>query len=328
MIEPLSPNTQAILLLTAPLLAGRGGVSPDLLRLSEYNRLARALRQNHNQPADLLGPKAAEVLEVCARIFGRQRLDSLLGRGFLLGQAVDRWNARGIWVLSRADAQYPRRLKARLKEEAPPLLYGCGNAALIDQGGLAVVGSRHAAPDIIQCATNAGQLAAQARRTLVSGGAKGVDQAAMTGALQAAGQVAGVLPDALERAALAPDNRDALREGRLALVSPYDPASAFNAVHAVQRNKLIYALADAALVVTSEYQKGGTWGGALEQLERLHCVPIFVTSSPPAGPGNPALLQRGAFPWPDPKTAEDLDQALAKAADLAAAQPRQETLPL
>jgi DNA processing protein len=41
MIEPLTPNTQAILLLTAPLITGRGESSRDLLSLSEYNRLTR-----------------------------------------------------------------------------------------------------------------------------------------------------------------------------------------------------------------------------------------------------------------------------------------------
>ena len=32
----ISPNTQAILLLTAPLIAGRSGTSPDLLTPGEY----------------------------------------------------------------------------------------------------------------------------------------------------------------------------------------------------------------------------------------------------------------------------------------------------
>jgi hypothetical protein len=56
---------------------------------------------------------------------------------------VERWSARAIWVMSRADANYPRRFKTRLKEDAPPLLYGCGDAELLEMGGLAVVGSRH-----------------------------------------------------------------------------------------------------------------------------------------------------------------------------------------
>ena len=44
MSEALSPNTQAILLLTAPLLAGRGKASSDLLTPGEYKKLARHLR--------------------------------------------------------------------------------------------------------------------------------------------------------------------------------------------------------------------------------------------------------------------------------------------
>ena len=97
MNRPLTPNTQAILLLTAPLIAGRGEDSPDLLTLGEYNRLARILREKQKQPADLIGPDAQEIIELCAQPFGRERLDTLLGRGFLLSQAVERWTARAIW---------------------------------------------------------------------------------------------------------------------------------------------------------------------------------------------------------------------------------------
>jgi DNA processing protein len=62
-------------------------------------------------------------------------------------------------------------------------------------------------------------------------------------------------------------------EGQLVLVSPYDPGAGFNVGNAMQRNKLIYALADAALVVNSDFEKGGTWTGAVEQLDKLKLVP-------------------------------------------------------
>ncbi|MHB8521587.1 MAG: hypothetical protein ACYDH9_12630 [Limisphaerales bacterium] len=45
MIAPLTPNTQAILLLAAPLIVGRSEGNPELLTPSEYNRLARLLRE-------------------------------------------------------------------------------------------------------------------------------------------------------------------------------------------------------------------------------------------------------------------------------------------
>jgi predicted Rossmann fold nucleotide-binding protein DprA/Smf involved in DNA uptake len=328
MIEPLTPNTQAILLLTAPLIAGRGETSRDLLSLGEYNRLALVLRQKQKQPADLLAPDAQELIEVCAQPFGRARLDALLGRGFWLSQAVERWNSRAIWVISRADSRYPKRLKARLKEDAPPLLYGCGDIALLEKGGLAVVGSRHVDDQLISFTETVGRLSAEAHHTIVSGGAKGIDRAAMHGALVAGGDVAGVMADSLERAALTRDNREPLMEGRLVLVSPYDPAAGFNVGHAMQRNKLIYALADAALVVTSDFEKGGTWAGAIEQLERLHFVPVFVRNGTNAGKGNEALLHRGGKLWPNPRSGNELEFALVAATESVAIEPKQDTLPL
>lgn len=328
MIEPLTPNTQAILLLTAPLIAGRGETTRDWLSLGEYNRLARILREQQKQPADLIGPDAKELIELCAQPFGRARLDAMLGRGLLLSQAVERWNARAVWVISRADSRYPKRLKARLKEDAPPLLYGCGDIALLEKGGLAVVGSRHVDDELIGFTENVGRISAEAHRSIVSGGAKGIDRAAMHGALLAGGDVAGVMADSLEKAALARDNREPLMEGRLVLISPYDPAAGFNVGHAMQRNKLIYALADAALVVTSDLEKGGTWAGAIEQLERLRFVPVFVRNGANAGKGNSALLHHGAKPWPNPQSANELEMALVTAAEAVAAEPKQDSLPL
>ena len=189
MTPALSPNTQAILLLTAPLIAGRGAPSPDLLSPGEYKRLARHLREMQRQPADLLSPDAAELLRAASLSIDEGRLQRLLGRGFLLSQVIERWQARAIWVVSRADAEYPRRLKARLREDAPAVLYGCGDIGLLESGGLAVVGSRHVDDALIDYAMAVGRLAARAGRTLVSGGAKGIDQAAMRGALEAGGKV-------------------------------------------------------------------------------------------------------------------------------------------
>ena len=326
MTPPLTPNTQAILLLTAPLVAGRGDASVKLLSLGEYNRLARLLREKQKQPADLAGTDAGQLMSFCAREFGGERLAALLGRGFLLSQAVERWSARSVWVISRADPSYPKRLKARLKEEAPPLLYGCGDLALLEEGGLAVVGSRHVDEELVAYTDSVGKLAAEARRTLISGGAKGIDRAAINGTLQAGGQAVAVMSDSLERAAVAHENREPLMDHRLVLVSPYDPAAGFNVGNAMQRNKVIYAVADAALVVTSDFGKGGTWSGAMEQLEKFRFVPVFVRDGTNAGRGNSALIQQGGLPWPNPRSGAELARVLAAALESAAKEPKQEPL--
>jgi DNA processing protein len=301
MMPVLSANTQAILLLTAPLIAGRGRSSPDLLSPGEYKHLARRLREAGRQPADLLSPDAQDLINDCRPVVDETRLQRLLGRGFLLSQVLERWQSRAIWVMSRGDEGYPRRLKARLREDAPAVLYGCGDTGLLDQGGLAVVGSRNATEALIEYAMKVGRLAAKAGRTVVSGGARGIDQAAMHGALDRDGKAVGVLADGLEKSVMSREHRTMLMNGRLVLISSYDPSTGFNVGNAMRRNRLIYALADASLVVDAERDKGGTWAGAVEQLDKLRMVPVYVRSSGEISAGLDALRKMGAIPWPEPQ---------------------------
>lgn len=322
MTPALSPNTQAILLLTAPLIAGRDTSSSDLLSPGEYKRLARHLREIQRQPADLMSPDAADLMRACQPVIDEARLQRLLGRGFLLSQVIERWQARAIWVVSRADAEYPRRLKVRLREDAPAVIYGCGDMSLLESGGLAVVGSRHVDDTLIDYTMSVGRLAARAGRTLVSGGAKGIDQAAMRGALEAGGKVSGVLADSLEKTTMNREHRNLLLDGQLVLISPYDPSAGFNVGNAMQRNKLIYALADASLVVSSDLNKGGTWTGAIEQLDKLKFVPVYVRSTGGSSPGLDALGSKGALPWPNPQDADAFEAVFELAAPTQASSPQ------
>ena len=115
-------------------------------------------------------------------------------------------------------------------------------------------------------------------------------------------------------------------DGRLVLVSPYDPAAGFNVGHAMGRNKLIYALADAALVVSADYKKGGTWAGAVEQLDRLKLVPVYVRSD--SDRGLQALIDKGAHSWPDPQTPEAFWEMFQDRPDPLAPAPGQPELPI
>ena len=325
MSETLSLNTKAILLLTAPLIVGRGGNKgmPDLLTPAEYTKLAAYLQETGRQPADLLGPDADQLLGDCRCIPDYDRLRRLLDRGFLLSQAVERWYTRGIWVMSRADDAYPQKLKTRLKRQSPILLYGCGDSEILNSGGLAVVGSRHVNDSLVEYTQDIGRLVARDRRILISGGAKGIDQAAMRGALEAGGKVVGVLADSLERMVMNREHRNLLLEEQLVLVSPYDPNAGFNVGHAMQRNKVIYALADAALVVNAERNKGGTWAGAKEQLETLRLVPVYVRSTGEISKGLEALKNMGARPWPNLEGSEGLEIILHATVPVTPASPSQ-----
>lgn len=306
----ISANCQAILLLTAPLMVGKIGTRAELLKQSEYSDLTRFLVQEGFQPSDLLSPQSP-ALRQAENLFGPGRLTRLVGRGFQLAQALDYWSARSIWVVSRADARYPKRIKSRLKHDAPPIMYGCGDPDLVDNGGLAVVGSRDADDEMLSYAQRAGERAASAGRGLISGGAKGVDSAAMDGAEALGGIVCNVMAEGLAQAAISRRFRDGLQERRTLLISPYDPSAGFNVGHAIARNKFIFALADVGLVVNSDLERGGTWAGAIEQLRKLHFVPLYIRSSGKRSAGLDALLREGALPWPEPEDGEALEALFA-----------------
>lgn len=194
------------------------------------------------------------------------RLNALLDRGLGVFHQLERWIQAGIWAVSWADPDYPLRFK-QLKQRAPMLLFGCGNPHAFEGSALACVGSRNASPERLSLAAQAGRACSEKGITLVSGGAKGVDSQAMAGALDGSGRSVGVLADSLLRESTRKPYRDALLEGRLCLVSEVHPEARFEVGNAMARNRLVYACADAALVVECEPNKGGTWAGALDALK-------------------------------------------------------------
>ena len=319
----LSENTKAILLLTAPLISGKGRRTDQPLTLGAYNRLAGHLHEIEKEPADLLRTGADDLLRDCPLKLNPDGIKRLLSRGVQLAAVNDHWESIDIWVVSRADDEYPQRLR-KLSSNAPPVLYGCGPRSLMESRGLAVVGSRNVGEDSLGFARTIGRLAAESEYTIISGAARGVDQAAMSGALNHGGTAVGVIAGDLRRTVLNRENRQFLVDEQLILVSPNDPQAGFHVAKAMERNKLIYALADAALVVESAYGSGGTWQGAVEQLEknkkadanRRH-VPVYVRSTEEIGAGLEGLRQQGAMLWAEPVNVDEFRDAMSRAANKA-----------
>ena len=97
----------------------------------------------------------------------------------------------------------------------------------------------------------------------------------MLAALRGEGTVIGVVGDSLLRSSTSQKYREHLARGNLALVSPFQPEAPFRAWQAMERNKYIYCLADAAVVACSKLSQGGTWNGAIEAL-RAEWVPVWL----------------------------------------------------
>ena len=304
----LSPDSQAILLLTMRFSAAGRGKSWAPLTPLEYGRFALWLQSEGWLPRDLLS-RPKKVLQDWPDPTGKvpiERLEFLLDRGVAMGVALEKWDGVGIWVLTRADAAYPRRLKSKLGTSSPAVLLGVGEPRLLSTRGVAIVGSRGLGAQESAFTESVARVVAGCGFSVISGGAKGTDEIAMTSALGAQGTVVGVLAAGLMREATAKRWRQGLRSGSLCLVSTFYPEAPFQVGNAMARNKYVYALAEAGVVVRSDRGRGGTWSGATEALKK-GIAPVFVNPEP-RDEGCAALVELGARPFLTPE-GEPLDPA-------------------
>ena len=307
----LSEDTKAVLL-----LCGRFGgerqepFSP--LSTREYGDLAKWLAVRNLRPLDLLtdtwNVHATDLVE--AKLEGK-RIDFLLGRGTALAIALERWGRGGLWVISRGDSEFPKRLWKHFKNATPPVLYGAGDKGLLNHGGLAIVGSRDASETALEFTRAVAARCAREHLGVISGGARGIDSAAMQGATEAGGVSIGVLAGDLLKASVNRQNRIGLQDGHLVLVSPFFPEAGFQPGNAMARNRYIYTMGDQALIVDSANGSGGTWSGAVEGLKN-GWIPIYVRL-PGDGEGNAALVRQGGRPFAySPYSSESLAEFFAQ----------------
>jgi predicted Rossmann fold nucleotide-binding protein DprA/Smf involved in DNA uptake len=297
--ETLSPDAPAIILLCSSLGTDRSAGTARPLGPRSWAKLDEGLRrQSFRGPRDLVGLSADEI-DGSLGVGGEEatRYVRLLARGGQLAFELDRLRSRGIWVVTIADDAYPRRLVERLGIDAPPVLFGSGDASGLDRGGIAIVGSREADDAAVEFTERLAAAAARGETSIVSGGARGIDVAAMRSAVAAGGAVVGVLSEGVERRLRQGDTRAAVASGQVVLVSPYQPGAPFSTGAAMGRNKLIYALSDVAVVVSSAAGSGGTWTGALEAING-GWVPVLVRDGKGVPDGNRALVAKGGSSLP------------------------------
>lgn len=297
----LTPQAQAVMLLTVS-FGKSDPTKAKPLSNNEWARFAIWLKDHGLEPASLLkGDLQTLLTGWIDRSISVARLEQLMGRGTALGLSLEKWQRAGLWILTRSDPEYPERLKRRLRSESPAVLFGSGNKALLNKGGIAVVGSRDASEEDLAFTEMLGKEAATQGYSIVSGGARGVDQSAMLGALNIDGTAVGVLADSLLKSAMSANYRKRIMSGDLVLITPFNPEAGFNVGNAMSRNRYIYCLADAAVVISSTPDKGGTWNGAIEDL-KAGWVPLWVKHNTNTKSGNSTLVQKGAQWLPDNPT--------------------------
>jgi predicted Rossmann fold nucleotide-binding protein DprA/Smf involved in DNA uptake len=276
--------------LAAILLTTRLVESPaPPLGASEYWRLHGAVPA----PGRLLGADADLAELLAATDLDPDRVRALLDRATTVALALERLETSGITVVTAFDTGYPPALTTRLGPKAPAVLHVVGDASLMAADLLGVVAAREAGDEGAAVAADAARAAATRGWGVVTGGTRGIDRPTLTAATEAGGGAVAMLADPLSRVVQEPELRRLVAAARLCLATPFAPTARFTEANAAARAKLIHALARRTLVVAAELDTGVTWAGAIEAIEALG-LPVDAWTGAGAGPGNEALVGRGA----------------------------------
>lgn len=300
----MKQDSNAILTLCSHVCVG-DGVRP--LEPKEYSQLAQKLSHSGRSPKDIFSFSTDDFKSILG-ISGDEieRITRLLDRNASLSFALEEYQNIGIDAITRADALYPKKLKKKLGNSCPPIFYCAGNLQLLDRKYMGYVGARTVQADDIDFTKAAVRKTVSLGYGVVSGGAKGIDTVSGEEALLKGSFVIEYLSDSLLKKLKKSDMVRYIQNGSLLMMSVSKPDAAFHVGMAMMRNRYIYAQSSATVVVRSDLNKGGTWAGACENLQKNWC-PTLCWEHP--YPGNQALIAKGAIPitenWdgtiPEPK---------------------------
>ena len=285
-------NSMAIIVLCSHLCVG-DDVKP--LEPAEWTGFAEKLMDKGCEPHELMSfSKVDFEAKLGLNEYEALRVTRLIERSGSIGFEIEKYANMGINIITRADAHYPRLLKKKLGKSCPPIFYYAGNPALTDNMCIGFVGSRSAGlGDETFTAATVRKVNANGY-TVVSGGAKGIDSIASDTSTGNGSCSVEYVPDSLVSRIKPKTAVTALVNNQLLLMSAVKPDSRFYAGFAMMRNNFIYAQSEGTVVVKSDYNKGGTWSGAVASLKKQLCS-IYCWNNP-GYKGNIELIRRGAIP--------------------------------
>lgn len=198
-------------------------------------------------------------------------------------------------LLLLTDPLYPAPLKEL--SDAPLLLYYLGDASLLQNSSLAVVGARNCTDEGMTVAAKIVRELSQAGITCISGLARGIDRVVHIAGLEGVGSSIAVLGSGID-VPYPSDNIDLYRvmAEKGLLLSEFTPGSPPLPGNFPVRNRIISGLAKGVLVVEAALRSGTliTARHALEQNRDVFAVPGSTLAATSEGCRD--LIRRGARP--------------------------------
>jgi len=293
----LSDDSIAILLLCSNLAINiKNKERPKPFTTLQWQKFSeKILNSKIERPSKLLNMSRSDIEKaVNLSVSELDRIEQLLVRKINLAIEVDNLRSKGIMITTRAEKNYPIKFKRILKKKCPPVIYFSGDIGIANMKSMGVVGSRNIDESGEKFTKLLAEKCVSSKLAIVSGGARGVDSISEESTIMFGGRVVSVVSDSLAKKIMIKRNRSALLEGRLLMMSIVHPNATFKGYNAMERNKYIYALSDVTTVVASDYNKGGTWSGAVENLKN-NWVPLLVRYENKIPEGNHELIKLGGI---------------------------------
>ena len=307
----MMPSRNAIATICLSIDVTEKGKQTDKPSFSPYEtrKITQQLHQDGFHLEDLISTTSDRVdssFESACKVANREKLEKILNSGHSVTEFLKKMMGLNVFALCKQDPGYPEKFYRKMGDLAPLIIFTVGNLELLKYPAMGVVGARAITPDLIQYAKLVGKSAHEAGHVLVSGNAKGSDREGMNGALESGGSSIAIVSHNIVEASQNQENAKYLAENRLLLIIPFAPEAKFSGAHANGRNKLIFALSDAMVVVQAIPHRGGTRNGVIQQIgpSGMHYCPVFVRGTREPSEGLQKLGAEGALTLNEEPTPE------------------------
>ena len=226
---------------------------------------------------------------------------SEIGKDSHFNTEFEELKSKGCEVLHLQHQEYPALVYQRLKNESPPIIFCLGDTALLNTPSVTIAGSRSASERSVALAKEISRRLAKAGKNIVAGYARGVDNAAHLGALEAGGSTTIVLSLGIHHFEKKGDFNRLNEGGRFLAISQFHPYEVWRGRNAMARSRLSVALSQAVVIVEcgpridpDNEKLSGTFHTGETALELG--IPLFVISPeevPATAVGNAELIKMG-----------------------------------
>jgi len=260
--------------------------SETILKLLKKNRTPKRIYELNKEELQMQELPINEI-EIILNKQIRENLDEL----------AEQLTKNKINVINITQKEYPQKLKHIYNP--PIVLYISGDSSILNEIGIAIIGSRQCSKYGIAIARKLAFLLAKENINIISGLAYGIDTEAHIGCLNAKGKTIAVLGSSIDN--IYPKTNlmlvNEIVQNGGAIISEYCFGTKPIPQNFPKRNRIISGLSNGIVVVEAKKRSGTsiTVDFALDQGKNVYAVPGNITSIYSCGTNE--LIKQGAKPF-------------------------------